>query len=129
MDSKLLWCGRDRRRQGQTSLLTHNFFSIPYHAVLFSRSHLTLLLLLGQGYSAGGPLWAIASSGELSVTVSWHWLTLSPNDPNWQAGIGMNYFITPTISNRSRDCFRLFTQVHLWLTARSRVNIQHKNKY
>ena len=51
-------CERDRctetngdgGRRRQTTILTHNFFfSWPYHAVLSSRPHFTLLLLLGRG--------------------------------------------------------------------------------
>ena len=53
--SNLLQCERDRRTETdgggrrQTAMLTHNFFfPQPYHAVLSSRSHLVLLLLLGR---------------------------------------------------------------------------------
>ena len=61
----------------------------------------------------------------LSVTASWHWLTLPPTDQltGPYRGICIYHFITPTTSNKPRDCFRLFTQVrpvqrHLWLIAR-----------
>ena len=74
----------------QITILTHNFFSWPYHAVLSSRPHLTLLLLLGRGYSTGGTLWAAlydTAPAERPATclrppcltasllaVSWYWL-------------------------------------------------------
>ena len=60
-------------RQRQTAIWTHNFFSWPYHAVLFSRSHLVLLLLLDRGYSTGTLHVACCTSGALSVIASWHW--------------------------------------------------------
>ena len=66
-------CERDRWRQGDKDrhILTHNFFSWPYHAVLSSRPHLELLLLLCHGVLNQGPTVGRCSSGVLSVTTSW----------------------------------------------------------
>ena len=113
----------DGLRQGQTAILTHNFFSWPYHAVLSLRPHLVLLLLLGRRYPTGGqgPQRGALNDCKLALTFT---------DSDWQAGICIYYYITSTTSDRSRDCLRLFTQVcpvqrNLWLMARSRVNMQH----
>ena len=65
---------------------------------------------------------AAAPSGTLSLTAKWIWLwpSLSPTD----SGICIYYFITLTHFRLDHmTLFRLFTQVHLWLTARSRVNM------
>ena len=62
---------------------------------------------------------AAAPSGLLWF---WLWPSLSPADST-AAGIYIYYFITP--SNFRLDnmlLFRLFTQMYLWLTHRSRVN-------
>ena len=118
----------DRGRQRQTALLTHNFFSWPYHAVLPSRPHLTLLLLLGWGrvYSAWGLLLTAAPVGTLNdCKMGLTQLTLTLTD----LGICTYHFIIPTISDQPCDCFCLFTQVcpfyrNLWLTAQLKVNVQ-----
>ena len=101
----------DGGRQRQTAILTHKFFW-PYHAVLFSRSYLALHLLLSRGYSIGSRCRPLTQRGALS-----------------HCKLDLIYqFITPTISDQPRDCFRLFTQMrpvqrNLWFTARSRANI------
>ena len=56
----------------QTAILTDNFFfSWPWHAVLSSRPHLTLLLLLSQRCSIGGNWGQLPSAGRS------HWLQAS----------------------------------------------------
>ena len=125
---KLLWCARQtdgRWRQKQTAILTHNF-SWPYHAVLYSIPPLNT-------FSASPPEVLNRRSLALQmllVNVSTVWLTLT----GWTGhsrGICIYHFIKPMISDQLRDGFRLFTQVHpvqrnIWLTARSRVNIQQE---
>ena len=71
----------------ETTILTHNFFSWPYHAVLSSKPHLALLLL-GRGYSTGSPLWSAlwaAAPARRSVN---RWRTrdrkLRLQNSNWQ---------------------------------------------
>ena len=55
-------------------------FSWPYHAVLSSRPHLALLLL-GWGYSTGGPM---GCCGPLPPAGRSQWLQAgSDSDPNW----------------------------------------------
>ena len=56
----------DGGRRRPTTTLSHNFW--PYHAMLSSGFHLELLLL-GRGYSTGGPLWAVSPAGRLAT----HW--------------------------------------------------------
>ena len=52
------------------------------------------------------------------------WPSLWPFPTNSTAtGASLYSFVTPTCFS---FFYRLFTQVHLWLTARSRVNIQHQ---
>ena len=80
--------------------------------VIFKNSLSTSWLgLLNQG-----SLRATASVYKLALTLAFLSLTDST-----AAGICLYSFITPTYF---RFFFRLFTQVHLWLTAQSRVNIQ-----
>ena len=117
----------ERGRRRQIAILTHNIFSWSYHAVLSSRSHLALLLLLDRGYSTWGLLWGAASSGALYVTVSW--LRLRPSltlTAPTAAGISIYHSITPMTSDELHHFFRLPTHVRLWLTARSRINMQHE---
>ena len=128
-------CVCERQTDRQTAILTYNFFSWPYHAVLFSRPHLALLLLLGQGMGiTQTPLWT-AAPGNRSPWLqdgSDSRLTLTPTDSNPHAGICIYHFITPAISDQPLDCFGLFTLVrpvkrNLWLTTRSRVIMQRKH--
>ena len=68
-----------------------------------------------------------ALSGALSLTANW--LSLWPSLPptfSTAMGICIYYFITPTYFWLDHMIFFcLFTQVCLWLTARSRVSMQH----
>ena len=115
----------DRDRETKTDCyIDRNFFSWPYHVVSYLRPYLALLLF-GRGYSTGGPLKTTALSGALTMTSSWLWLRLSLTliDSKRQSSISIYYFLTPTTSDRCRDCFRLFLQARLWLTAWSRVNV------
>ena len=83
--------------------MTHNYFSWQYHAVLSSKPHLTLLLLLSRGHSAGGhcgPPLSAASLVELKILTDFNWL-------NSHVDICIYHFITPTTSDQSCDCVRL----------------------
>ena len=108
-------------------ILIHNFFSGPYHVVLFSRPHLALFLLLDQGYSTGD-LWATAPTGTLSDCK----LSLGYTASNYLNWLGPSHSICRyhfiTILHKPHDCFYLFTQVRLWLMARTRVHMQHLGK-
>ena len=69
------------------------------------------------------------------MTASWVWLKTHTNS-NWHGSSRWclhKSFITPTISDQPRDCFRLFTQAppvqrNLWLTSLSRVSRQHSSR-
>ena len=88
--------------------------SSPDHRTLLSsRTHLALLQHLGWSCSTGGHWGLLPSAGVHTLGF------LSPTNST-AAGICLYTFITPTCF---RFFFRLFTQVHFWLTARSRVNI------
>ena len=83
------------------------------------------------GYPTRGLLWAIAPVGySLWLQAGTDsWLTLTSINLDSHAGICIYHFIMTMISDQLCDCFHLFTQVHpiqrnLWLTARSRVNMQ-----
>ena len=106
--SMFLWCVRDEWRQGKTTILTQPFLL----------TIAALLPHLGWGCSTEGHWGPHPSVCKLALTLAF----LSPTNST-AAGTSLYTFITPTCF-----CFffRLFTQVHLWLTARSRVNIQHK---
>ena len=68
---------------------------------------------------------AAVLSWALSVTENWLslWPSLPPTDST-VVGICIYYFKTPTYFRLDHMIFfRLFTQVPLWLTARSRVNM------
>ena len=68
---------------------------------------------------------AAALSGVLSLTADWLllWRSLHPTDST-AAGICIYYFIMPTDFRLDHMIFiHLFTQVHLWLTARSKVSM------
>ena len=95
---KLRLCVRptDGGRQRQTAILTHNFFSWPYHAVLSSTPHLALRIF--DRVTQPVVLQATALSGALSVTASRLWLRLPLTHS--QAGIWMYYFITPRTSDK-----------------------------
>ena len=117
-----MWCvgdGRtDGRRQREIAILTHNFFPWPWHAVLFTRPDLALLLH-ARGCSTRELVWATGPSGALSVTASWLWF-----GPLWLQLTSRHLHILFYNAYNFCDCFFLFTQVRLWLTARSRVSMQ-----
>ena len=104
--SMFLWCVRDEWRQGQTAILTQ----------LLLLTIAALLPYLGWGCSTGSCWGPQPSVCKLALTLAF----LSPTNST-AAGTCLYSFLTTT-------CFHLFfhwfTQVHLWLTARSRVNIQ-----
>ena len=100
--SMFLWCVRDEWRQGQTAILTQ----------LLLLTIAALLPHLGWGCSGPQP-----SFRKLALTLAF----LSSTNST-AAGTCLYSFIT---SACFRFFFRLFTQMHLWLTARSRINIQH----
>ena len=98
--SMFLLCVRDVWRQGQTAILTQ------------------LLFLTIAGVCSTEGRWEPQPSVcKLALTLAF----LSPTNTT-AAGTCLYSFITPTFF---RFSFRLFTQVHLWLTAQSRVCIQH----
>ena len=68
-------------RQRQTAILTHNFFSWPYKAVLSSRPHSAFLLPLDREFFYGDAV-VRCPSGVLSVTTSWVWLK-THTDSKW----------------------------------------------
>ena len=114
---------RQTGKQRQIAILTHNFFSWSYHAVLSSRPH--FICSSAGGYSTGGPLWAASSverSPGLQIVTGYKWLGPS-------RGYLHISFHNAHDFRWKRDCFCLFTQVrpvqrNLWLTSRSRVNMQ-----
>ena len=109
--SMFLWCVRDEWRHGQTAILTQLIFL----------TITALLPHLRRGCSTGGHWGPQPSVRKLDLTLAF----LCPTNST-AAGTCLYSFIT-------HSCFRffshLFTQVHLWLTARSRVNIQQYHKY
>ena len=155
--SMFLWCMRDERRQRQTAILTQILlwtiaallphlgrgsstggcwgpqpsvcklaltlaFPSPTNSILTQIPLLTIAALLphlGRGSSTGGCWGPQPSVCKLALTLAFP----SPTNST-AAGICLYSFITPTCF---RFFFHLFTQVHLWLTAWSRVNIQHNN--
>ena len=102
-----LLCARDEWRQRKTAILTQLLLLIIA----------ALLLHLGWGCSNGGRWGSQPLVCQLALTLAF----LSPTNST-AAGTCLYSFITPTCF---RFFFHLFTQVHLRLTARSRVNIQH----
>ena len=105
-----LLCVRGVWRQGQTAILTQ----------LLLLTIAVLLPHLGWGCSTGGRWGPQPSVCKLALTLAF----LSPTNST-ATGTCLYSFIMLTCI---RFFFRLFTQVHLWLTARSRVNIQHKKR-
>ena len=105
-----LWCVRDEWRQGQTAILTQLLFL----------TKAALLPHLGRSCSTGGRWGPRPSVCKLALTLAFLWPTNSTATSTCLCS-----FITHTCF-----CFffRLFTQVHLWLTARSRINLQHMNQ-
>ena len=117
----------ERRRQRQTAILTHNFFfSGPYYTKLSSKPH-WVFLFLGQSTQ----LETAARQRAPSTTASWIWLgpSLTPTDSK-PSHKHLHITLHNTHDFRSTMwLLRLFTQVrpvqrHLWLTARSNVNMQ-----
>ena len=128
---------RDRRRQ--TAILTHNFFSWPYHAVFSSRPHIALLLLLCRKVLKRRPV-----VGRCPREATSHSLTLSMTDritysrklrltQDWlYMGICRYHFTTPPLTNfhptiwQFPDIDTLVRPVlrNLWFTSWPRVNMQ-----
>ena len=124
--ASLVWERKmEGRRRIQTVLLTHNFFSWPYHAILSSRSYLKLLVLLSRGVLNRRPAVGCCSSGAPSHS------RLRLRHSVAHVSICFNHFITPTHFRSTTWLLPLiFTVVfsfeNLWLTARSRENMQHE---
>ena len=122
---KLLWCVRQRGVRRQVRFW--------YWPITSSLDHSTLCYLqdpLSTSASRPGllnwrPLWIIASSGVFLLTASWFslWPSLFPTNST-ATGICIYYFMMPSYFRLDHVIFiRSFTQVHLWLTTRSRVNM------
>ena len=120
---KLLWCVRQLDGVKQDRLLYWPITSLDHSALCYFQGPHLALLLLGQGCSTGGLVWATGPSGALSMTASWLWLGL-----HWLQLTSRYLHISPhNTYNFQLDCvilFCLFTQVCLWLTAQLRVNMQ-----
>ena len=123
----------DGRRDTNTVILIHNFFSWPYHAVLSSRLHYVLLLLSRRGVlnqktalsrSAGRPVTHWGSRGrKLRLTQDSHGQTV-----RILRGHVIYHFVTPTPFRSTTWLLPLiFTSAscaeNLWLTALSKINI------
>ena len=121
-------------RRIQLAILTNNFFSWPYHAVLSyilsSRRHWALLL--HGRYSTGGPLWVVVPAGRPAACwFSRDSFKTEVTLPVSHMGICIHHFITPKhIHSITWLLPFIFPGTscaeNLWLTARSRVNMQHK---
>ena len=109
--SMFLWCVRDGWRQGQTAILTQ--------LLLLTIS--ALLPHLGWGCSTRDRWGPQPSVCKLALTPAFLYPTNST-----AASTCLYSFIMPTCF---RFFFHLFTQVHLWLMAQSRVNIQHLDQF
>ena len=137
VNASVMWreTNRDGGRQMQPIILTHNYFFWPYHAVLSSRSHLALLLLLCRGILNWRPTVGLCPSGVsshlpalLSLTVSsWDWLkteTVCISDGH----LPISFHNTHTFLFNHVTAFTFFTSTscaeNLWFTAQSRVNMQ-----
>ena len=134
----------DGRRWIQTTILTLSFFSWPYCSVLFLRPHLALLLLLSQGYSTGGPLrtalWNDASVGNPATCCRSLRLTKSclAKRWDWLKTLYLTWVSAYIISQHPPFPFNHLTgfdYLHrwvlcweIWLTARSKVNMQQFSK-
>ena len=103
-----LSCVREEWRQGQTVILTQ----------LLLLTIAALLPHLGWSCSTVGCWGPQPWICKLALTLAFR----SPTNST-AASTCLYSLITPTCF---RFFFHLFTQIHLWLTARSRVNIQHK---
>ena len=119
-----LLCVSDGWKQGQTAILTQFLLLTIARSVIF-KNPLSTSSASWLGFLNRRSLWATALSlqaGPHSVLT----LAFLSSTNSTAAGTCLYSFITPTCF---RFFFRLFTQVHLWLTARSRVNIQHEGWY
>ena len=106
-----LWCMRDGWRQGQTAILTQLLFLTIARCVIF-KNPLSTSPHLGWCCLTGGRWGPQPLFCKLALTVAFLSNSIA-------ASTCLYSFITPTFFR----FFRSFTQVHLWLTARSRVNI------
>ena len=117
-------CVRQTDVARQIAILTDNFFLLTIRRCVIFKNPLSTSSTSRLGLLNWRPLRAVALSGVFSLTTSWLslWPSLSPTDST-AAGICIYYFIMPTYLRLDHMNFCLFTQVHLWLTARSRVNM------
>ena len=108
----LLWCVREGWRQRQTAILTKLLLLTIALCVIFKNP-----------LSTSSASWRdLLNRGSLRATAfSVYKLAFLSSTDSTAAGICLYSFLMSTCF---RFFFGLFTQVHLWLTARSRVNIQ-----
>ena len=108
-----LWCVRDGWRQGKTAILTQLLLTIACCIIFkdsLSTSSASWLGLLNRGSLRATAL--SLQAGPHSLVLVTKWLNGRRHLPIFFH----NIHLLPLL-------FRLFTQVHLWLTARSRVNL------
>ena len=88
---------------------------------------LTLAFTASNSVNRKPPKWRQQPSAGCSLSLTANWLSLWPSLPpadSTAAGICIYYFIMPSYFRLDHMIFfRLLTQVHLWLTAWSRVNM------
>ena len=118
---------RDGGRRRQTAILTNNFFSWPYHTVLFSRSD---VFSSDKTYSTGPRQEATCPPLQLRFSICQAEIDRL-RLPVSRVGICIHHFITHTHFRSTTWLILLFLicascTENLWLTARSRVNMQNK---
>ena len=121
----------ETERWRQTAILTHNFFSWPYHTVLSSRPYLSFFQLQPLGW---GVLNWRQTVGHCPGRLSRHspmlpWLTQDRlTQPISYVGICIYYFITSTHFRSTIWLLLLifagvFCAENLWLIIRSKVTM------
>ena len=119
---KSLWCERDRQRQREREREEDR---LPYWPLMFF-SH-----SVGR-YPSQAPSHSLALSVTDRIS-SGRKLRLNQDSPYLTWAFSYNNSQQPYISVQLCDCFCLFTHLHpvqrnLWLTARSRVNMQQEKR-
>ena len=121
---RLTETGTDKDR-----LLYWPITSLDHSTLCYLQDIFELLPHLCRGFSSGGCGGPLASAGALTDCKLALTLVFTANWLNSCGHLHVLFHNAHLLSIRSQGLLSFFSRVHLWLTARSRVNMKHCNSF